>query len=267
MKWNYIHLLTLICVFLLTCNGLYADEVCSPDYPDQYPYSSYSCDGIEPLAWETDLVETTSVAPSSSVVIFVTGGKLPLQISVGGKGFWLDADHNLRNGVVNSRAITIYTDEDACGSAQISVTDGCTSVTETILSTSGKWVYLETLPCKGIGSHPHIGVVQGHEESWCYKCGIYKTKGLMYSQRYNGYSSGNWSREKPECPDVTTEMCDTIILPWSDEWCGVLPGFGSCSGNQPPTYYTPRYTYPFWGGTIFCLKPNPVVGVYEWRCN
>ena len=96
------------------------------------------CDEVEPLAWDYDN-SATVVAPSSFCYVFVLGGKLPIDVKLRGAGFWLDENFTIRDGQLNSRTITIYTDEDACGTASIYVTDGCTSVSEELKSTVGKW--------------------------------------------------------------------------------------------------------------------------------
>ncbi len=95
------------------------------------------CVGVTPLVVDNEnSVEV--IADNSSAVIVVTGGKLPLTISVRGQGFFLD-NNGSRDGVVNSQSFSIYTTE-ACGTCLLTISDGCSSTTHIVRSTNGQWV-------------------------------------------------------------------------------------------------------------------------------
>jgi hypothetical protein len=134
---------------------LYADEACSPEYPDQFPfYPEEGCDDVTPLVWDHE--NSVSILDvNSSGTIYVTGGTLPLTVQVSGQGFWLDPEYTIRDSVVNGRSIGIYADGDACGAATIYIINGCSSVTGGIRSTNGRWdteqISLNDCPFRGHG--------------------------------------------------------------------------------------------------------------------
>jgi len=99
------------------------------------------CDEVDDLAWDPEnSIET--ITPTSSGLVYVTGGKLPITWKVRGAGFWVDAAHTRRAITTNSRMVRIYTDTDACGSCSISADDGCSSVISVVRSTAGYWELL-----------------------------------------------------------------------------------------------------------------------------
>jgi len=96
------------------------------------------CDGVSALEW--DYSDSVSVlSPDSHGIIFVNGGIRPITISVRGPGFWLDADHTIREGIATGSSFLIFTDDSACGGASVTVSDGCSSAQEYIRSTAGYW--------------------------------------------------------------------------------------------------------------------------------
>jgi len=99
--------------------------------------SNNCCDGVPPLIWDTS-VSPEVVAPNSSVVIGVTGGgKYPYRWSVVGTGFWFQ---NGSKGIeTDGPQVRLVASSGACGSAIITVTDGCTACVGLVRSTSGKW--------------------------------------------------------------------------------------------------------------------------------
>lgn len=97
------------------------------------------CEGLEDLAWGEGNPET--IAPDSSVGISVSGDKAPYTWSVGGTGFWFDAEHTITTLADAGASVTLYADADACGSATITVTGGCGgSVDGYVRCTAGGWV-------------------------------------------------------------------------------------------------------------------------------
>jgi len=102
-----------------------------------YDLSGYACcDGVEPIVWDED--NSVRVIPDMShgVVVF-TGGRLPFNVSVRGSGFYLDTN-NTRDAVINGRNIAIYT-STACGTARITISDGCSTAVAFVRSTNGHW--------------------------------------------------------------------------------------------------------------------------------
>lgn len=96
------------------------------------------CDGVSALSWDTEN-SGDIVTPGSTSGVAVLGGKLPLEVSIRGAGFYLDPDLTVRDGTVDGRSIMIFASPDACGYANISVADGCSKTSGGIKSTEGQW--------------------------------------------------------------------------------------------------------------------------------
>jgi len=99
------------------------------------------CDFVEPLVWDTDN-SAEVIADNSSGIVRVTGGKLPLTVSVRGNGFWLDGARSIRDGIVDGQIIRIYT-SDACGVCEITISDGCSDVVGGVRATNGQWTIVQ----------------------------------------------------------------------------------------------------------------------------
>ena len=263
MKWNYIHLLILICVLLLPCNGLHADEVCSPDYPDQFPfYPEEECDDVTPLVWDHDN-SATILADNSSGMIYVTGGILPLTVQVRGSGFWLDQGHTIQDGVVNGRSIGIYTDGDACGAATIYIIDGCSSVNGSINSTLGKWVARPSITCNEAG----FGFVEADTNSGGYTIMAHVQIGrFKYSQ---GWSVQMANYNSQPCGEGNRSGCSDIIYPgtYHNGFCA-----STFQGDQTtPAWRAYAKGYPGRGSNFSCgwgayADRCRTLTVQEWVC-
>jgi len=96
---------------------------------------------VSQLVW--DYAESGDVVDINSYVdVQVTGGIRPLSWKVRGKGFWTDPQHTKRDAVTVGGSLRIYTDEEACGTAAVYATDGCSGVSEYIKSIAGEWVII-----------------------------------------------------------------------------------------------------------------------------
>lgn len=113
-------------------------SVCGEWIIEQRIASSDCCDGVEPLVWDAS-VSPATIAPGTSAIIGVTGGgRYELTWEVVGEGFRFDNGSTLyRTGAPRVRFVALPT---ACGPAIITVKDGCSTVVETILCTTGRWV-------------------------------------------------------------------------------------------------------------------------------
>lgn len=115
--------------------------VCGKTIVEQVLKPKNCCDEVAPLVWNSE--ESAEVtAPNSMAEVFVSGGTDPKTWQVRGSGFWTDPGHTERDKIVTGNMLQIYTDEDACGTAQIHVDDGCSTVSGTLLSTQGVWFLL-----------------------------------------------------------------------------------------------------------------------------
>ena len=108
------------------------------------------CDFVTQLVWDAEN-SAEVIADNSVAWVRVSNGRLPLTVSVRGSGFYLDASRTMRDAVVNSRAIRIFS-ANACGYCYITVTDGCSTVTSGIRSTNGNWVAISS-PAECLGGY------------------------------------------------------------------------------------------------------------------
>ena len=104
--------------------------------------SSNCCEGVEPLAWDT-AVSPEVMSPNSAVIIGVTGGgRYALTWTVSGHGFqFQNGSTRIVTGPIQNR-IRLSALPSACGYAEITVSDGCSTVTAGIRCTLGRWVLL-----------------------------------------------------------------------------------------------------------------------------
>lgn len=138
------------------------------------------CDGVEPLGVNTD--ESVEILGDfSSGVIAITGGRPPFNISVRGSGFFLNSNHSFRDGVVSGRLFSVFT-ADACGPCDVSIGDGCSSVTASLKSENGNWVQVFGTNDGGASNYPG-GCPAIFEESTPVSSSI--------SERYYG-ETGRW---------------------------------------------------------------------------
>jgi hypothetical protein len=116
------------------------DGNCGDWYIDQEYTACIPCDGVAAIVWDTATSPTT-VAPNSSNLLAVTGGRAPYTWTVSGYRFQFTA--NQATTIVTAQpwvylsALTL-----SCGTATITVDDGCSTVTAGIRSTAGKWLQI-----------------------------------------------------------------------------------------------------------------------------
>lgn len=97
------------------------------------------CDEVDELAIDTD-ASVSVLEPGTHGNVYFTGGRFPVRVSVRGNGFTLDG-HSQRDGWIDGplRAFTIYAHEFACGTAPITLDDGCTVAKGSVRCTVGRW--------------------------------------------------------------------------------------------------------------------------------
>ncbi len=146
MKRKYQLSLILVNILLLVCTSLYAQQC--KDYPDQHPYDEQNCQDVEPLEWVN--FPQASVLPNSPTPISISGGKAPFTWIVTGNNFYLDSTGKAKKVESASSNATIYA-VNACGTATVTVTDGCSTVNGQVASTNGVWtrVYYSTMGVDG----------------------------------------------------------------------------------------------------------------------
>lgn len=94
-----------------------------------------------------------TVAREASAVVYVTGSGGSLTWSISGTGFWFDSGYSLTSLENQGTSVTVYADDNACGSGTITVTD-CQddSVEGVIRCTTGSWNQVDICEfCNGAG--------------------------------------------------------------------------------------------------------------------
>lgn len=95
------------------------------------------CEGVPPIVWDTENSATT-IADNSYGWCAVSGGRPPFLVSVRGSGFFANDKRTVREVVIPGWTFHIFTG-DACGTAIVTVSDGCSTVQHAVFSTNGSW--------------------------------------------------------------------------------------------------------------------------------
>lgn len=96
------------------------------------------CDEVEQLVWDDD-ASVEVLAPGTSGIVSVAGGKAPYTWSVRGTGFSFNGG-SVRDIVTSTPWVRVFAAQASCGWAAITVDDGCTSASGGVRSTNGVWV-------------------------------------------------------------------------------------------------------------------------------
>lgn len=111
--------------------------ICGTWTKKQQIISNGCCEGVPPLVWDAS-VSPEVMAPNSAVIIGVTGGgKYPYRWEVVGHGFQFQ--NGSRSITTEGTRVRLSALVGACGTAYVTVTDGCTTCVGLVKSTSGKW--------------------------------------------------------------------------------------------------------------------------------
>lgn len=111
--------------------------ICGTWTKRQQIISNGCCEGVPALAWDS-AVSPDVISPNSAVVIGVTGGgKYPYQWTISGKGFQFQ--NGSRSIETTGNQVRLSALVVACGTAFVTVTDGCSTAHGVIRCTSGKW--------------------------------------------------------------------------------------------------------------------------------
>jgi len=238
--------LSVFCLFssLLIIPNVQANsnEECK-DYPDQEQFND--CTGVDPLQWD-DVNSDEEVVVSG--VVAVTVGKAPYTWKIQGSGFYFDSSYQVTEFETDAQLVNIYATPEACGSATISVSDGCSTASGAVRATVGEWKLVEAnaTECKISG---------GYDEGR----GDRLTKGKYMLIQNTFITGGNGLDPSPG------ELCPTVILPRQQHAC-LFPFYGNEDILQE---VIPDYAYwvvsaqgvPYF---VWCFGHNK--NLYEWKC-
>jgi hypothetical protein len=226
---------------------------CGTRYEEMKIIQHNCCDTVEPMAWDT-ATSVEILAPNTSGIVGVTGGVPPYHWSVRGQGFALNQQGNLRDGFTNTPYVWIYALHNACGSAPIEVTDGCSVVNDGVRCTIGRWVELP-YPVK-------LGIPGYHS-------GKSPTYGTYYMEAIAGRYK-TWSLYTPSTVGGEgSEICQKMNYPVNLNSQYVLPptSFSPCPGRAGYYWKPTSSDNGLADGTNFTLRTDPDgKRSWEWVC-
>lgn len=237
------------------------------------------CNEALPIAVDTE-ISVTVLADSSQGTVYFYGGRSDIHASIRGTGFYLDKgrsirDANYENNIAQREddplhlvekditvvGIPVYTNEDSCGMAKLTISDGCSSDEYMIKAADGQWIEItnqvdpNTCLVEGLGTWaPELGTLQGN--IWGFESGEYAYTvssypgyeratacwaGGNYVQAYCSDRYGNPLPDpEPGCPgnlDVGYNICFSAMQPVTAE-------------DDAPYSFTKRGNKGvFWGST------------------
>ena len=204
--------------------------VCGEHITRQVVESNNCCDGVPALAWDAS-VSPEVMAPNSSAIFGVTGGRPPFRWSlsggllindqpVGGKGFYFA--NGSTQVYTQGRQLYVVTSADACGSVTLTVEDGCSSTSGGVRCTQGRWVLLGSFyPATSYNPKSHGFIPK-------------LVNGYSYSSTGNGEIRGRY---------CITSNTPSNPAPGNEVW-----------------YYT---TWSTAGQFISCFDPGPVITMLD----
>lgn len=166
------------------------------------------CGDVAAITWDAEN-SAEVISDYSYGIVVVTGGRLPLNVSVRGSGFYLDAMGSMRDGIVDGRAFKICT-INSCGSCEVTITDGCSICKQSIRSSVGSWYTLSDFD----GSYNwsgFSGIVDNSDASnigWkASKLDTLQDKIIgRYGLVYSDYYSGNFTLTTYPQPGVNKQV-------------------------------------------------------------
>lgn len=215
--------------------------------------------------FEYDWVNSAqTVAKSSNVKVFISGGSPPYTWYVSGVGFSL---HDIETYGNDN---TVYADSTACGGGTITVEDICgVQVNGSVRCTTGLWIMTEDTNNGDTACGGMFGAGYNYRQSLPYDWPahyISQEKGENRLYEEFGVTRDHWT-----CASTCTGECDTLCDTWVPNGC--VP----CLIQHPTDLCAVAGIYPEGGQLYFpCCShnsyPNPECyavrrrRLYEWRC-
>lgn len=162
------------------------------------------------------------IDPSDTGSVASQGGSADFTSVISGTGFWLDPGFTTKTITAGGGRTFIYTDADACGTATITITDGCGSlISREILSTEGIWELI-TSGCELSGIGTEVGSSGG--SPWWFDYELI-SGGMKQTQRTSWYQVINYGGPCPgNCPEGTECIGDgTHPVPCENAPTDLLP--------------------------------------------
>ena len=110
--------------------------ICGTWTKRQQVISQRCCDGVLPLVWDTS-INPEVMSPNSAATIAVSGGRYPITWDVVGTGFQFA--NGAKSTETSTQQVSLSALVVACGTAVITVRDGCSTISAAIKSTTGAW--------------------------------------------------------------------------------------------------------------------------------
>lgn len=247
------------------------DGVCGEVTVNQIKIPNNCCEDVDPIVWDDDN-SAEIIADNSYGYVSVTGGGPLLTWTIRGNGFGIWG--NKRTYTTTSRNISVST-EDACGTAIITVTDGCSSVIGYVRSTDGNWTVVSS-ECPGIG----LVVTELIGHSWGYGYAYITNKRRVkqwLSVEVKNYGTCCTSTDWRSCLGSSGAYCTS----WDLYGClqfdmgrfGIVNQLfqpqDSCGGIfdiSPSAYCNLWYPPNGFNAAVVVKSYSPVVEVEEWLC-
>ena len=190
---------------------------------------SVSCRVCPPeisISWDDDLTDDT-IGRGTSISIYVKDGLGPYSWSVSGTGFTLGSPQT--DGVSN----TLISDNTACGTAVITVTDFCEEVTTgEVRCTFGQWIIQDYANANPSNPDP-TNCSTGRLDSGCQAGPLETINGKERWVLNNGHCWGDKTGSCPGWGSVVWNPEHAYEDNWKNPPCG-LPGqcgIGTCTGT------------------------------------
>ena len=186
-----INILVLSFLVCLNPSGFAVDPC--PDCPQNLPTipGIVDCNPNWTIVWNPD--NPQQVIRNGSVTLQFKGGTRPYDLAVSGTDFWFDDNHRITSIAGNDTGtITVYAGSNACGSATLTINDGCNvQSTGYVRSNSGTWIRKTQYDgdCQMPGSYTSL--VPDHDYGWNAEYVSGRSKQTVYIYE----ASSSWASE------------------------------------------------------------------------
>ena len=184
-------------------------NICGEWVIEQLINANNCCDGVPPISWDE---ENSAEVIDGTGEVFILGSTAETvkEWKVRGDGFYVDAGLSKRDISTKNDSIVIYQKPDACGTATIYVTDGCSSATGFVRSPNGSWqsVPLDQVEDRDVTADSYVSLVRS--PTYC------SARSSVRLQAYNGkylyQQTYLWTHESgPIDVDNSSCTCESYV--------------------------------------------------------